>query len=289
MVNQSPNTSPTILLAEDDPIVARLLVDVLTAKGYCVRHATNGAEAEAMVGEVRPDLIVLDLMLPDTNGLVLCANLRRAPNVPIIICSGTKRKDDPVLGLKLGADDFVAKPFSIHELLARIEVALRRVAGRASAPAAATPSGQQVGSLVIDRAHFQVLLGGQPLHVTPTEYRLLCALADRPGEVVSHEELAKRVWGTYNRGVGRSLEVHMRRLRARLAAGAVPPPALVTLRGFGYKLVPEPASPSIAACSRGDPGPLASSSRPDQHVVAVAGQGPGSVLSLARSAHVGAD
>ena len=247
MLNQSPNTSPTILLAEDDPIVAGLLVDVLTAKGYCVWHATSGAEAEAMVGEVHPDLIVLDLMLPDTNGLVLCATLRAGSHVPIIICSGTKRKDDPVLGLKLGADDFVAKPFSIHELLARIEVALRRVAGRAPAPATAPPSGQHVGNLAIDRAHCQVLLGGKPLHLTPTEYRLLCALADRPGEVVSHQELAKQVWGTYDWGVGRSLEVHMRRLRARLAAGPVPPPALVTLRGFGYKLVPEPASPTIAA------------------------------------------
>ena len=247
MLNQAPNTSPTILLAEDDPSLARLLMDVLTTKGYCAWHATSGAEAEAMVAEVRPDLIVLDLLLPDTNGLVLCANLRAQPNVPIIICSGTKRKDDPVLGLKLGADDFVAKPFSVHELLARIEVALRRVVGRASPPAAAPLSDQQVGNLVINRAHCQVLLGGQPLHLTPTEYRLLCALADRPGEVVSPEELAKRVWGTYDWGVGRSLEVHMRRLRARLVAGPVPPPALVTLRGFGYKLVPEPAYPTIAA------------------------------------------
>ena len=230
----------SVLLVEDDLSVALMLTDRLEAKGYSVGHAINGAEAESMVGEIRPDLIILDLMLPDTNGLVLCADLKAKPEVPIIIFSATKRKDDPVVGVKLGADDFVAKPFSVDELLARIETALRRGPQQATTESPHPRGGQRIGELVIDQARCQVALGGGLLRLTPTEYRLLCAVASRPDEVFSREELAKRVWGYHDVGVGLSLDVHMRRLRTKLNAGAVTPPPLVTVRGFGYKIVQEP-------------------------------------------------
>ncbi len=230
----------SVLLVEDDLCVATMLRDRLEARGYSVGHAINAAAAELMLGEICPDLIILDLMLPDTNGLVLCADFKAGRDVPIIICSATKRSDDPIIGFKLGADDFIAKPFSVDELLARMEAALRRGPTRAAKASRHPPGGQRIGELVIDQARCQVTLGCELLHLTPTEYRLLCALASRPDEVVSREELAKRVWGYHDVSVGLSLEVHMRRLRSKLNAGAVTPPPLVTLRGFGYKIVQEP-------------------------------------------------
>jgi DNA-binding response OmpR family regulator len=236
-MSTTQGTRATILLVEDDLTTATMLRDRLSSKAYCVWHAQNGAEAEAMADEVRPDLIIVDLMLPDVHGLVLSANLKEKWAAPIIICSATKRKDDPVLGFKLGAEDFVAKPFSVDELEARVEAALRRATlGVPAAQGTPQESEQRIGQLVIDRARCRVTLGEQVIRLTPTEYRLLCALANRPDVVLSREELAERVWGYHDPGVGRSLDVHMRRLRAKLDAGAAPPPALVTVRGFGYRL-----------------------------------------------------
>jgi DNA-binding response OmpR family regulator len=226
----------TILLVEDDPTVAAMLKDRLEARGYRVWHAESAAEAEALAGELRLDLIILDLMLPDAHGLVLCAELKDKKVAPVIICSGTKRRDDAALGFKLGAEDFVAKPFSVGELEARIEAALRRASPRGAAESPPARGVQRIGELAIDRTRCLVTLGGQAVRLTPMEYRLLCALADRPDEMLSRQELAERVWGYHDPGVGRSLDVHMRRLRAKLDAGAAPPPALVTVRGFGYRL-----------------------------------------------------
>lgn len=240
MTNAADGSRPSVLLVEDDLSLAMMLTDRLEAKGYSIGLAMNAADAERMIDEIRPNLIILDLMLPDTNGLVLCADLKARSEVPIIICSATKCKDDPILGLKLGADDFIAKPFSVDELLARMEAALRRRAPRAASETPYPPGDQRIGELVINQARCQVTLGGERLRLTPTEYRLLCALASRPDELFSREELAKRVWGYHDVGVGRSLDVHMRRLRTKLNAGVVTPPSLVTLRGFGYKIVEEP-------------------------------------------------
>lgn len=229
----------TILLVEDELTIATMLKDRLEAKGYGVWHAENGAEAEAIADEARPDAIIVDLMLPDVHGLVLCANLKEKRAAPIIICSATKRKDDPVLGFKLGAADFIAKPFSVDELEARLEMALRREAF-GTPPQPPEKGVQRIAELVVDQARCQATLGADTLPLTPTEYRLLCALASRPNVVLSRQELAEGVWGYYDAGVGSSLDVHMRRLRAKLNAGPVPPPALVTVRGFGYQLAGEP-------------------------------------------------
>src|SRR5215211_4199299 len=178
-----------ILLVEDDQSIADALVELLESEGYRVTHAPDAASAETLLEETRPDLVILDIMLPDTDGLVLCSELRARWPGPILLLSATQRKSDPVIGLRLGADDFIAKPFSTENLLARVEAALR-AAPRRDATASLSGEGScHIGGLVIDRARCQVTLGGLELHLTPTEYRLLCALADRPEEARSRREL----------------------------------------------------------------------------------------------------
>jgi two-component system response regulator VicR len=248
-VNVTPTKGATILLVEDDQMIAAMLRDRLGARGHTVWHAATGAEAEAIEKEVIPDLIIVDLMLPDANGLVLCSDMRERWEAPIIICTASKRPEDAVLGLKLGADDFVRKPFSTDELEARIDAALRRPRMQSRLPAA-EDSIRIVGTLTIDQARYDVAVDGEPIRLTPTEYRLLCALAERPNHVVPLTDLAQRVWGTHDLGIVRSLQVHIRRMRAKLNAGSGRPPALVAVRGFGYQLVWD--GTSRAAAARGD-------------------------------------
>jgi len=234
-----------ILLVEDDAALAEMLRDRLSMKDREVWLAETGAEAEALSEQIRPDLVIIDLMLPDTNGLVLCANLRERFTGPIIICTASKRPEDPVLGFKLGANDFVQKPFRIDELKARIDAHLRQPArsSAASAPTAspaADEAVQVIGPLAIDRARCRVTQGGAPMHLTPTEYRLLSVLADRPNHVLSSKELAERVWGAHDTSICRSLEVHLRRIRAKLKNGPATPPMLTARRGLGFELAWEP-------------------------------------------------
>jgi DNA-binding response OmpR family regulator len=272
----SARQGATILLIEDDPEIALMLRDVLESRGYRVEHAEGGAKGEVLLERVHPDLVLLDLMLPDADGLVLCANLKARADVPIIICSATTSKRDSILGFKLGADDFIAKPFEPAELEARVEALLRRtaqtrtmaappgsrsadalprppraaIAGGDQGPAAASADGGvggqpsapdhiRLGPLEIDNSRRSVTLGDRPIAVTPTEYRLLRALASRPEQVLSREELAERVWGYQDVGISRAMDVHMRRLRAKLGEGPVPAPPIVAVRGFGFKITTE--------------------------------------------------
>jgi DNA-binding response OmpR family regulator len=226
-----------VLLIEDDADLAEMLSDTLASRGYRVWHATTAADAELVLDQARPDLIMVDLMLPDRHGLLLCAELKDRIGVPLIICSATRRKEDPALGFKLGADDFLAKPFSLDELQARLEAALERAGSRTVAAMPAIPALLEIGRLVIHRSECRATLGDHALPLTPTEYRLLCAVASRPRQVVSREALADEVWGAHDDAIVRSLDVHMRRLRAKLQATAVPGPRVATRRGFGYQLV----------------------------------------------------
>jgi DNA-binding response OmpR family regulator len=249
LIGQQKPTA-TIMLVEDDPAIAQSLIDVLETSNYVVWLAENGADAKAMLEERQPDLILLDLMLPDVDGLVLCSTLKSLADVPIIICSATPQKRDAILGLKLGADDFIAKPFDIYELEARIEAVLRRAShSRTSTAPAAAPSTDQlrVGDLVVDRSRRRVTLGGATLQLTPTEYRLVSVLSSRPDEVFSRDELAQLVWGYQDASSGRTIDVHIRRLRVKLASGPVPAPAIVSVRGFGYKIASDEVASSSAA------------------------------------------
>src|SRR4051794_38831520 len=182
----------TILVVEDDAVLARTLIDALDLAGYRVWHAIDGADARSQLERARPDLILLDLILPDVDGLVLCYTLKAAANVPIVICSGTNRRRDPILALKLGADDFVHKPFELDDLLARIEVILRRTPRPVAAP---PPPELRVGTLLVEPARHRVLLSGEPVALTPTEFRLITVMAGHPEHVLSRDELAQEVWG----------------------------------------------------------------------------------------------
>lgn len=235
-VNHVSARRAVILLIEDDPILAEMLRDRLDSRGHTVWHAASGIEAEAIASEIQPDLVIVDLGLPDVNGLVLCANLRERWSIPIIICTASKQPEDAVLGFKLGADDFVRKPFSTDELEARIGAALRRPALQVSA-APAVDGVQIVGALAIDRARHTVAVGGEPIHLTPIEFRLLCELADPPNHLHHTQDLAKQVWGEYDPGIGRSLQVHIRRTRSKLGAAGGRAPVIVAVRGLGYRLI----------------------------------------------------
>jgi two-component system response regulator MtrA len=236
------------MLVEDDAAVAQTLTDALEASGYRVWLAETGADAKTLVEQTRPDLVLLDLMLPDIDGLVLCSGLKSIADVPIIICSATPQKRDAILGLKLGADDFISKPFDIYELEARVEAVLRRsMHPRPAAPAPSPPDHIRVGELIIDRSRRRVTLGGEAIQLTPTEYRLVSALASRPDEILSRDELATLVWGYQDASSGRTIDVHIRRLRVKLNNGPVPAPPIVAVRGFGYKMSLEDAGSTSSA------------------------------------------
>jgi two-component system alkaline phosphatase synthesis response regulator PhoP len=226
-----------ILLVEDDAAIAHMLTDVLESTGYQVREAPTGAAARALVEQVRPDLIILDLVLPDEDGLVLCSVLKNMANAPILICSGTQRRRDAFLSLKLGADDFIAKPFDIYDLLARVEVLLRRAAQHHAADMNLQRGPIRIGDLLIDHSLHQVTLSGAVLQLTPTEYRLLTVLAARPDQVVPRDALAKLVWGDPDTGTSRTIDVHIGRLRVKLGQAGHSAPQIVSVRGFGYKIV----------------------------------------------------
>jgi two-component system alkaline phosphatase synthesis response regulator PhoP len=227
----------TILLVEDDAAIAFMLSDVLESTGYLVREAATGSAARALVEQLRPDLIILDLVLPDEDGLVLCSVLKTIANVPILICSGTQRRRDAFLSLKLGADDFIAKPFDVYDLLARVEVLLRRAQQHHAGEPLVARGPIRIGELLIDHSLHQVTLDGNLLQLTPTEYRLLTVLAARPDQVVPRDALAKLVWGDPDTGTSRTIDVHIGRLRVKLSQSGRLAPQIISVRGFGYKIV----------------------------------------------------
>lgn len=241
----------SILVVEDDPIVADSLSDVLGSSGYNVFQADSGSEARAALDRESPDLVVLDLMLPDVDGLVLCSSIKSSSDVPVIICSAMNGSRERVLGLKLGADDFVSKPFDVYELEARIGAVLRRheLSQRPIQAESEQPPTERatVGDLHVEPARGRATLRGQTLPLTPTEYRLLAALMERPNEILSRAELAALVWGDEDASAGRSVDVHIRRLRQKLSAGLAPAPSIVSQRGFGYGLMAEPNGRSTGA------------------------------------------
>jgi DNA-binding response OmpR family regulator len=224
----------TILVVEDDPDIELTLRKALGDLGYRVGSAASGAEARSAVTALRPDLIILDLMLPDADGLLLTTTLRAATDAPILICSARDTLVDRVIGLKLGAADFVAKPFDLDELEARIQALLRRVSRRRK-----TPSSEiRVGELVIAPRQARVSITNQPVHLTPTEYRLLSILASAPDQTFDRRSLTERVWGYRGESCDHLVDVHMGRLRAKLRSARCNASYLVTVRGRGFRLTP---------------------------------------------------
>jgi two-component system response regulator MtrA len=241
---QQPKVDPSasgaaakIVIVDSDPVVAELLGRMLGAEGYQTRSVATGASARAMLASWRPEMAIVELMLPDEDGLVLCHSMKAQARVSILVCSATRRARDEFLSLKLGADDFIAKPFDIYHLAARVEALLRRHA--APLPPTATtaePETLTLDELVINERGLTATLSGQSIPLTPIELRLLAALAQRAGEVVPRDRLAQMVWRQPTVGNSRTVDVHVGRLRAKLAKTSAAPPTITSIRGYGYKL-----------------------------------------------------
>ena len=223
-----------ILIVDDEPPIVDLLAYNLERANYQVIVARDGEQALATARQQQPDLIILDLMLPRLDGLEVCRALRRECDVPIIMLTARDAEVDRVVGLELGADDYVVKPFSVRELMARVKSVLRR-----SAPRMATvdPDLVRLGTLTVDANRRQALWHGVELELTALEFDLLYTLARHPGQVLSREQLLEQVWGYDYYGDLRVVDAAIKRLRARLRQ-AVPGEELVTtVRGVGYKLL----------------------------------------------------
>jgi DNA-binding response OmpR family regulator len=223
-----------VLVVEDEPDVAEMMRYNLGKEGYEVRLAVNGTDALRQVKEARPDVILLDIMVPQLNGWEICRRLKQAPetaSIPVIMVTGRVEEGDKVLGFELGADDYVTKPFSPRELVARVRAVTRR--GRAGDEAAGQPL--RAGDLEIDRQRFEVKMKGRLVELTRKEFDLLAALVRAPGRVFGREELLDLVWGQDGFVEPRTVDVHVARLRGKFAAARAPEPGIETVRGVGYR------------------------------------------------------
>jgi len=217
---------PRILLVEDDPTIREMTQLALQRDGFAVDTAGDGATGLLAFRSQAPDLVLLDVMLPGVDGVSVCRTIREGSVVPIVMLTARTDAIDVVLGLEAGADDYVTKPFEPSILAARLRAVLRRVARHDASPIL------HVRQLMIDRAGMEVHVAGEPVSLTPTEYRLLLELAEHSGVVCSRERLLEEVWGYVWAGDTRLVDMHVRRLRAKIGADMIE-----TVRGAGYKLV----------------------------------------------------
>ena len=228
-----------ILVVEDEPALQETLAYNLTRQGYTVETAGDGQTALETARRLRPDLIVLDIMLPVLDGYEVCRVLRQEMNAPILMLTARDEEFDRVLGLELGADDYLTKPFSMRELLARVKAHLRRerlIREEAGAqPAAAPTEILRFGNLTLDLTRREILLDGKPLSMKPKEFDLLLYLARHRGQALSRERILEQVWGWDFSGGSRTVDVHVRWLREKIEADPARPLRIVTVRGAGYR------------------------------------------------------
>lgn len=233
----TPN-SPHVLVIDDEPQIGRALRTILTEKDFRVTTATRGEEGLTLAAANPPDLVILDLGLPDMDGIEVCARLRQWTQCPIIVLSVRDTERDKVAALDKGADDYLTKPFGIQELLARVRVALRH---SAAAPGAQT-SVVRAGSLTIDLAWHTVTRDGQEIKLTATEFNLLAYLASNPGRVLTHQSILTHVWGPADADHTEYLRVYMRQLRKKLEQDPEHPQHILTEPGIGYRFLSDPES-----------------------------------------------
>lgn len=229
----------TILIVEDEPSLQETLRYNLQKQGYLVEAVGDGRLAVETARRLRPDLLLLDLMLPGLDGFEVCKILRREMNTPILMLTARDDEIDRVVGLEVGADDYLTKPFSMRELLARVRAQLRRTAllreelqkTQAAAPAEIL----NFGNLQINLTRREILLNGAPLPAKPKEYELLLYLAQHRGQMLSREIILERVWGWEYIGDSRTVDVHVRWLRQKIESDPAAPARIVTVRGGGYR------------------------------------------------------
>ncbi len=225
----------TILVVDDEPEIVRLVRAYLEEAGFRVVTAFNGEEAMYVTRHEKPDLIVLDILMPRMDGLEFTRRIRRERDVPIIMLTARVEETDRIVGLELGADDYVTKPFSPRELVARVRAVLRR----AQAPPQ-SPQVLRVGEIALDRSARQVTFAGQPVSLTPTEFGLLETLMTTPGRAFSRAELLEAVQGVAFEAYERTVDVHIKNLRHKLEPDPAHPRYILTVRGVGYRLNPAP-------------------------------------------------
>jgi DNA-binding response OmpR family regulator len=227
-----------VLVVDDDATVSEILSRYLVREGFEVDTAADGGAALERARAWQPDLVLLDLMLPDTSGLEVCRRLRtsEAAPVPIIMLTARGEERERIFGLRLGADDYIVKPFSPREVAARVASVLRRTNGRAGTGDEG-PDTLSAGEIVVDLRRHNVQLAGAEIGLTPREFELLAFLMRRPNEVISRSELLERVWG-YSVGDASTVTVHIRRLRAKLEAVPTEPRHIQTVWGVGYRFAP---------------------------------------------------
>ncbi|MBL8045002.1 MAG: response regulator transcription factor [Anaerolineales bacterium] len=216
----------TVLVVDDEPKIAEICRDYLNAAGFAVLAAHTGTAGLALARKEKPDLVVLDLMMPEMDGLDVCRELRRESNVPIIMLTARVEESDKLVGLELGADDYLTKPFSPRELVARVRTVLRR-----GAPAAVDVI--RAGTLTLDRARYSAVMGEREIQLTPTEFEILALLAGQPGRIFSRAQLLTAVRGVSFESYERAIDSHIRNLRRKLE----PDELIMTVHGVGYKFV----------------------------------------------------
>ncbi len=221
--------SQTILVVEDEPKLSSLLCDYLEQAGYVARTVANGLDVEASVSQYHPDLILLDLMLPGKDGLTVCRELRAVSEVPIIMVTARVEEIDRLLGLELGADDYICKPFSPREVVARVKTVLRRMLRHETADV-------PVGGFQLDEQRFQATLDGQLLDLTPVEFRLLSTFIARPGWVFSRQQLVDGLYTDFRSVSDRTVDSHVKNLRKKIRDVSSDSDAIRSVYGVGYKL-----------------------------------------------------
>lgn len=224
---------PLVLLVEDEPQMRRFIRASLSSHGYRLLEAESAREAVAMITSHNPEVILLDLGLPDRDGIEITRELREWCKTPIIVISARGREDDKVVALDAGADDYLTKPFGVNELLARIRVALRHAH---ASPQTNSDQTIVVGDLLLDLAHRHVSRAGLEIHLTPIEYKLLTLLARHLGKVLTHRQILKEVWGTGHESQTHYVRVHMAELRKKIEIDPARPALIVTEPSVGYRL-----------------------------------------------------
>ncbi len=223
-----------LLIVDDDTTLLRFLTDYLEGEGYAVQSADRGQAALRLFYEARPDLVVLDVMMPGMDGWEVCARLRELAETPVILLTAKTSEADKLRGFRLGVDDYITKPFSLAELRARVRAVLSRTSGQRAEQGAVL----QVGALRVDLGRREATVEGQPLELTPTEFRLLAALAAKPGQALAQAELVEEAWGAYRQETGSALRRYVWFLRQKIEVDPNKPTRLLTVRGYGYRLEP---------------------------------------------------
>jgi DNA-binding response OmpR family regulator len=222
----------TILVVDDEPTLRETLVDALEADGFRVVSAADGREALATFRAERPDLVLLDLMLPELSGVEVCRIIRAESSVPIVMLTAKDSELDKVVGLELGADDYVTKPFSLRELSARIRALFRR--SEQAAPTDGPPPAVDLGRVQVDLAGHRLVRDGEELPLKPKAFELLTFLLRHPGQVFTRDQLLERVWGYDYAGETRTVDVHIHWLRSQLEEDPADPKFIHTVRSVGY-------------------------------------------------------